>query len=204
MSPVDSESDPNPFSPGDVFAGRYRMINRLGQRRHGRGLARRRPRAAHPVALKLIRATSRAGRASASSTRCASRGRLPIRRSAACSTSARRRAGSSTRWSWCRAKTWRRCCAAPAGCRGEGRRHRPSALRRPGGRPRAGRPAPRSQAGQRADRRRRLGPDHRLRLRDRAQTDTGHRRPARPTTWRPSSARPACRCRSRPTSTRWA
>jgi tetratricopeptide (TPR) repeat protein/tRNA A-37 threonylcarbamoyl transferase component Bud32 len=62
MSPAGSESDTNPFNPGDVFASRYRMINRLGQRGLGE-VWRADDLVLHiPVALKLIRATSRAGR----------------------------------------------------------------------------------------------------------------------------------------------
>ncbi|MEO8256034.1 MAG: serine/threonine-protein kinase [Acidobacteriota bacterium] len=63
MSPAGSqESDTNPFSPGEVFAGRYRMISRLGQRGLGE-VWRADDLVLHiPVALKLIRATSRPGR----------------------------------------------------------------------------------------------------------------------------------------------
>ena len=62
MSPVDSRSDPNSFRPGEVFASRYRMINRLGQRGLGE-VWRADDLVLHiPVALKLIRATSRQGR----------------------------------------------------------------------------------------------------------------------------------------------
>ena len=62
MSPVGSESDTNPFSPGYVFASRYRMITRLGQSGLGE-VWRADDLVLHiPVALKLIRTTSRQGR----------------------------------------------------------------------------------------------------------------------------------------------
>ena len=62
MSSVGSESDTNPFRAGDVFAGRYRMINRLGQRGFGE-VWRADDLVLHlPVALKLIRTTSQQGR----------------------------------------------------------------------------------------------------------------------------------------------
>ena len=100
------------------------------------------------------------------------------------------------------ARTWRPCCAAPAGCRSEkvvdiGRQlcgglaaaHAQGVLHRD------------LNPGQRAHRRRRLGPHHRLRIAPRGDA-TPTVRPARPTTWRPSSGARACRCRNGPTCTR--
>ncbi len=87
---------------------------------------------------------------------------------------------------------------------GQGGRHRPAAVRRPGGRARAGRPASRPQAGQRADRRRRV-----VRITDFgiAITEAEYQR-ARADRHAglhgAGAARAAgCRCRSAPTSTRW-
>ena len=94
------EPQPDLFKPGDVFAGRYRMITRIG--RGGMGDVWRADDLVleTPVALKLIHATGPDGRASRSSTRSVSRGRSRTPRSAACSTSARPTARSSSRWSW--------------------------------------------------------------------------------------------------------
>jgi eukaryotic-like serine/threonine-protein kinase len=62
MTSVGSDSDTNPFRAGDVFASRYRMINRLGQRGLGE-VWRADDLVLHlPVALKLIRVTSLQGR----------------------------------------------------------------------------------------------------------------------------------------------
>ena len=146
-----------------------------------------------PVALKLIYSTEPEG-ARAHPQRGPARpadyapGGLPrVRRRR------RRRAKSSTRWSWCDgedlATLLRRMGRLPIG---EGHRHRPAAVRRTGGRPRAGRPAPRSEARQRAHRRGRPGADHRLRHRGHARcAQIAPRRSARPATWRPSSSTPA-------------
>ena len=105
------------FAPGDMFAGRYRMIARIG--RGGMGDVWRADDLIlqTPVALKLIASTAAEDGRDASSTKCGSRGRSRIRRSAACSTSAKPTAASSSRWSWSRARISRRCCGASAGCR---------------------------------------------------------------------------------------
>jgi tetratricopeptide (TPR) repeat protein len=62
MSPAGSESDTGPFRAGDVFASRYRMISRLGQRGLGEVWRADDLVLQLPVALKLIRATTRQGR----------------------------------------------------------------------------------------------------------------------------------------------
>ena len=132
-------------------------------RRHGRRLARRRPRARHPRRVE-VDPLDGAGRARASPQRSPARaadhpsGGLPrVRRRRG------RRSGVSTRWSSCTARTSRPSPARRPAAVGEGRRHRAAAVRRAGGRARAGRAAPRSQAGQRADRRQRVGAHHRFR-----------------------------------------
>ena len=191
-------------SAGEVFAGRYRMITRIG--RGGMGDVWRADDLVleTPVALKLIHSARPRGarsdpqRSAAGAADHASGGLPRVRRRRG------RRRRSSSRWSSCRARTSPTLLQArrPAAVR-EGRRHRAAAVRRAGGGARAGRAAPRSQARQRPDRRRRPGPDHRLRHRRVARRRRSHTpSSARRATWRPSSSRRARRCRSAPTSTR--
>ena len=84
--------------------------------RHGRRLARRRPRPRDRGRVEVDRFGRSRRRVSGSSTRFDSRDRSRTRRCAACSTSARPRAGSSSRWSSSAARTSPRCSGASAGC----------------------------------------------------------------------------------------
>jgi hypothetical protein len=96
MSPFDPESDTNPFRPGDVFASRYRMIDRIAS---GPGEVWRADDLVLkiPVALKLI-APPVSRVASASSVRRARATDCQHPADAGCSTSVWV-AGSSIRWS---------------------------------------------------------------------------------------------------------
>ena len=193
------------FAPGEVFAGRYRMIARIG--RGGMGDVWR--------ADDLVLQT--AGRAEADPFDGPGRPRAHPQRSPARAADhapgrvprLRRRRGRRRHLLLDGAGRGRGPGrAAPArrpAAVGEGGRHRPSAVRRPGGRARARRAASRSQAGERAHRRRRAGADHRFRHRD----PEDRRRPSHADRHAGlhgagTAARRARRCRSGPTSTRWA
>ncbi len=191
------------FAPGEVFAGRYRMIARIG--RGGMGDVWRADDLVleTPVALKLIHSTDPDAR-----ERILNEVRLArqITHPAVCRVFDVGEAEGGIFYSMelVRGRGPRRASAArrPAALR-EGRRHRPSAVRRSGGGARARRPASRSQAGERAHRRRRAGADHRFRDRDSAnRRRSAHAAPARRATWRRNSARRVRRSRSGPTSTR--
>jgi len=58
-----SVTDPDPFAPGDVFAGRYRMVARLGQGGMGDVWRADDLVLSMPVALKLLQVSGPAGRA---------------------------------------------------------------------------------------------------------------------------------------------
>ena len=161
------------FNPGDVFAGRYRMVTRIG--RGGMGDVWRADDLVleTPVALKLITSTGPAARARRSSTKSGWPGRSRTRRSAACSTSAKtdgivffsmelvQRRGPCDAAAPRRPPAVREVCSISA-----------PVVRRPGGRARAGRAAPRPEAGQHPDRQRRPRAHHRLRHRDPARGRT--------------------------------
>ena len=175
------------------------------QRRHGRRLARGRSRARNRGRAEGHR-IGESGRARADPQRSAAGapdhppGRVPrVRR--------RRSRGRGLLLDGARPRRGSRGAAAPrrpAAVR-EGRRHRPAAVRGSRGGARAGRSPSRSEARERADRRRRVRADHRLRhcdSEDRSRSPFVHRHAG------VHGARAAdagdARCRSGPTCTRWA
>ena len=189
--PITPGRDPGgmPFAPGEVFAGRYRMITRIG--RGGMGDVWRADDLVleTPVALKLIHVE----RSEDARERILNEVRLArqITHPAVCRVFDVGEADGRVFFSMelvqgeDLAALLRRVGRLPSEKVVE---IAPPALRRSGGRARAGRAAPRPEAGQRPHRRRRPRADHRLRHRRLARADAAtHARPARPATWRPSS-----------------
>ena len=191
------------FAPGEVFAGRYRMVERIG--RGGMGDVWRADDLVleTEVALKVIQSARPAAR-----ERIFTEVRLArqITHPAVCRVfDVGEAAGRDLLLDGAHPRRGSRGAAAarrPAAA-GEGRRHRAAAVRGSCRGARARCASSRSEAGERADRRRRASCASAISaLRFREPRPTAIRSRARPPTWRRSSGRRAWRSRSEPTSTR--